>query len=309
MRERRDRPRHRRAARIRPRRGQLIAEAYRLPSEGEGIMGAAKVDFNPVAWGSVEWTNLVTLYLRAYESRSPRPILGDTAAAEAVERIDYDFKRIHRSSFPPTTQYLVVLRAKRLDDWCADFLHGHPDAVVVHLGCGLDGRAFRLDVPPSVLWFDVDQPGVIELRRQLYDDTERYRMIGSSVTDAQWLQQIPTGRPTLVVAEGLLMYLPESEVRKLLQRLTDRFDCGELLFDTLSRLAPLLSRVLTRGIIKWGIRDARALQAWNPRLRFLEQTSALADYPKIGSTPVRLIYKLSSAIGARDYDVLNRFEY
>lgn len=135
--------------------------------------------------GSVEWTNLVTLYLRAYESRSQRPILNDKAAASAVDRIEYDFKRIHRSSLPASNQYLVALRAKELDDWCADFLHRHPDSVVLHLGCGLDGRAFRLAVPASVLWFDLDQPGVIELRRRLYDETEHYQMIGSSVTELQ----------------------------------------------------------------------------------------------------------------------------
>jgi O-methyltransferase involved in polyketide biosynthesis len=269
----------------------------------------AKVDFSSVRWGSVEWTNLVTLYLRAYESRSRRPILGDQTAAEAVDRIDYDFKRIYRNSLPGANQYLVTLRAKQLDDWCSDFLARHPDAVVLHLGCGLDGRAFRLVPPPSVLWFDLDQPAVIELRRQLYDESDRYRMIGSSVTDPAWLDQIPTGRPTLVVAEGLLMYVPESEVRQLLERLTDRFDSGEMLFDTLSPLAPRLSKVLTKGIIKWGIRDVRDLQTWNPRLRFLEQKSAVADYAKIDSTPVRLIYKLQLAMPVPDYDVLSRFEY
>jgi O-methyltransferase involved in polyketide biosynthesis len=44
------------------------------------------IDFGDVRWGSVEWTNLGTLYLRAYESRPPAPILGDVAAAEAVDR-------------------------------------------------------------------------------------------------------------------------------------------------------------------------------------------------------------------------------
>jgi O-methyltransferase involved in polyketide biosynthesis len=180
---------------------------------------------------------------------------------------------------------------------------------VLHLGCGLDGRGFRLAPPPSVLWFDLDQPAVIELRRRLYDDTDSYRMIGSSVTDPQWLDHIPTGRPTLVVAEGLLMYLQESEVRQLLERLTDRFDSGELLFDTLSALAPRLSKVLTRGIITWGIRDARDIETWNPRVRFLEQTSMLAGYRQIESTPVRLIYWLSYATLARGYDMLNRFEF
>ena len=268
---------------------------------------ADKVDFNSVRWGSVEWTNLVTLYLRAYESRSRRPILGDHAAAEAVDRINYDFKRIHRSSLPASNQYLVVLRAKQLDDWCADFLRQHPDAVVLHLGCGLDGRAFRLGVPPSVLWFDVDKPSVIELRSRLYDDTEHYRMIGSSVTDPQWLDQIPTGHPTLVVAEGLLMYLRESEVRQLLERLTDRYS-GEMLFDTLSPLAPRLSKVLTKGIVKWGTGNVREMETWNPRLRFVEQTSTLAGYEKIETTAVRLIYKLAGT-PARRYDTLNRFKY
>jgi len=270
---------------------------------------AAKVDFSSVRWGSVEWTNLVTLYLRAYESRSRRSILGDHIAAEAVDRIDYDFKRIHRTSLPASNQYLVALRAKQLDDWCAAFLARHADAVVLHLGCGLDGRGFRLAPPPSVLWFDLDQPAVVELRRRLYDDTDSYRMIGSSVTDPQWLDHIPTGRPTLVVAEGLLMYLQESEVRQLLERLTDRFDSGELLFDTLSALAPRLSKVLTRGIITWGIRDARDIETWNPSLRFLERTSMLAGYRKIESTPVRLVYWLSYATLARGYDMLNRFEF
>jgi O-methyltransferase involved in polyketide biosynthesis len=267
---------------------------------------AAKVDFTSVRWGSVEWTNLVTLYLRAYESRSRRPILGDHAAAEAVDRIDYDFKRIHRMSLPASNQYLVALRAKQLDDWCADFLARHRDAVVLHLGCGLDGRVFRLAPPPSVLWFDIDQPAVVDLRRQLYDDTDRYRMIGSSVTDPQWLDLIPTGRPTLVIAEGLLMYLQETEVRQLLGRLTGRFDSGEMLFDTLPPIAPRMSKVFTKGITTWGIRDVRDLQTWNPRLRFLEQTSVLAGYAQIEATPVRLVYRLLRAL---PYDVLNRFEY
>jgi methyltransferase (TIGR00027 family) len=272
-------------------------------------MTTPKVDFSSVRWGSVEWTNLVTLYLRAYESRSHNPLLGDHTAAAAVDRIDYDFKRIHRNSLPASNQYLVVLRAKQIDDWCADFLARHPDAVVLHLGCGLDGRAFRLEVPPAVRWFDVDQPTVIELRRRLYDDTEHYRMIGSSVTDPQLLEQIPTGHPTLIVAEGLLMYLTESDVRQLLARLIDRFDSGEMLFDTLSALAPRLSKVLTKGIVTWGINDARELESWNPALRFVEHASATAGYQEIDSAVVRWIYRLQSVLPFPDYDTVNRFTF
>lgn len=268
-----------------------------------------KVDFSDVRWGSVEWTNLCTLYLRACESRSPAPILGDTAAAEAVQRIEYDWGRMDRTMWPATSQYMVTMRAKQFDDWCTDFLGRHRNAVVLHLGCGMDTRAFRLHPPQSAQWYDVDQPDVIALRRKLYDDCAGYRMIGSSVTDEAWLDEIPTDRPTLLVAEGLLMYLTEPEVRMLLQRVTDRFGAGELVFDTTSPLGPRLSRAFTKGITKWGISDVRDLQQWNPRLRFLEQTHVGALCARIPSAPIRLLWRLVYATPVRNFDVLNRFAF
>lgn len=268
-----------------------------------------KVDFSDVTWGSVEWTNLCTLYLRAYESRSPDPILGDTAAAEAVDRIEYDWDRMSRAMHPGSNQYLVSMRAKQFDDWSTGFLRRHPDAVVLHLGCGMDTRAFRLHPPEGVRWFDVDQPKVIALRRKLYDDRDGYRMIGSSVTDEAWLCEIPADRPTLVVAEGLVMYLVEPEVRALLQRLTDRFAGGELLFDTTSPLGPRLSRLFTKGITKWGICDAHDIERWNPRLRLLEQSSVGALRERIPSAPLRLLWRLVETTPLRNYDVLNRFVF
>jgi O-methyltransferase involved in polyketide biosynthesis len=272
-------------------------------------MTTTKVDFSAVRWGSVEWTNLGTLYLRAYESRSSEPILGDHAAADAVDRIDYDFARMHRAVQPWANQFLVALRAEQLDAWTLDFLRRHPNAVVLHLGCGLDARAFRVNPPATALWYDLDQPGVIELRRKLYEERDGYRMIGSSVTDVEWLDQIPTDRPALVIAEGLLMYLTESDVRELLGRLTDRFSSGEVVFDTLSSIGPRLSRIFSKGIVKWGTRDVRELEQWNLRLRFVEQTSSLDDYQAIPYLPQRLLYRLMYATPVRNYDVLNRFAF
>jgi O-methyltransferase involved in polyketide biosynthesis len=112
-----------------------------------------------------------------------------------------------------------------------------------------------------------------------------------------------------VVAEGLLMYLTERQVWELLQRLTDRFGSGEMLFDTLSPLGPRLSLLFTKGIVKWGIRDAREIETWNPRLRFLEQASALAGHEKIAETPQRRLYRLLYATPIRRYDMLNRFAF
>jgi O-methyltransferase involved in polyketide biosynthesis len=269
-----------------------------------------KVDFTGVQWGSVEWTNLCMLYLRACESRSAHPILGDHFAARDVARIDYDFRRIHRRVFPAFNQFGVALRGAKFDAWITDYLNDHPDAVVLHLGCGLHSRPFRLPVPEGVRWFDVDLPQVIALRRQLYAESETYRMVGSSVTDPGWLDELPTGGPVLVVAEGLLMYLTPADTTELLHRLIDRFDTGELLADLLSEWGPRLSRIFTSGLIKCGTRDGREITRWDARLRLIEDSPVVAGFDKIPLAPPRLLYRMTYGIPAwRNYDRLFRFAF
>src|SRR5690349_25082298 len=103
------------------------------------------------------------------------------------------------------------------------FLADQPEAVVLHLGCGLDARVYRIDPPATVDWYDLDYPPVIELRQQLLPNREHYILIGSSVTDLTWLEPIPRGRPVLVIAEGLVPYLIEADLRRLLTRVVDTF--------------------------------------------------------------------------------------
>ena len=269
-----------------------------------------KVDFTGVQWGSVEWTMLCLLYLRACESQLPQPILGDRFAAQDVARIDYDFKRIHRAVRPATNQFGVALRSSQFDAWITDFLNRHPDAVVLHLGCGMHSRAFRLPVPDGVRWFDIDLPQVIALRRQLYSESENYRMVGSSVTDPGWIDELPAGGPVLIVAEGLLMYLTPAEVTELLHRLVDRFDTGELLADLLSRWGPRLSKVFKPGVIKWGTRDGCEITRWDAQLRLIEDSPIMAGFEKIPLTRQRLLYRMMYAIRAtRNYDRIFRFEF
>jgi methyltransferase (TIGR00027 family) len=242
-------------------------------------MTAEKVDFTDIPWGSVQWTMLVTLYLRAYESHNQPSILDDRAAAEAVDRMK-------RAARPASTQYTVALRAKQFDEWTVDFLQRHPDAVVLHLGCGLDSRAFRLDLPAGVMWYDVDVPQVIELRRRVYDETDRYHMIASSVTETDWLEKIPSDRPLLMVAEGLLMYLKPEPVRQLLQRLTDRFSTGEMLFD----VGPVWGARLSK-MQNWGVGDVHEIERWNPRLQLMANVSVVDGYERIPDKGYRRLFR------------------
>jgi O-methyltransferase involved in polyketide biosynthesis len=235
----------------------------------------------------VTWTLLGTLYLRAYESRSERSILRDHYSAEAIAQIDYDFARLEKRVRPQGNQFLVALRAKQLDDWAADFLARHLDATVLHLGCGLDSRMLRLAPLPAVRWFDVDVPTVIELRRRFYPERDHYRMLGASVTDPGWLEQVPADRPVLIIAEGLLMYLEERDVRQLLQLLTDRFGSGELLVDV---LAPWLARL--SGPFRWGIWDPRQIERWNPRLHLVARVRFATHFAWIPDRGYRVLFQV-----------------
>lgn len=198
---------------------------------------------------------LATFYAKALDADFPKPILGDRYAKEIVERIDYDWKK---TTITPRRAPSVTTRSAHFDQWAREFLAAHPRSVVLHLGCGLDSRFFRLQPGPDVEWYDVDYPEVVALRTQLYPSRDHYRVVGASVTDAGWLAEIPADRPTLMLGEGLTMYLTEQDGTALLRRVVGRFASGELQFDAFNWLgikSQWLNTVVRRSgsTLRWAI--------------------------------------------------------
>jgi O-methyltransferase involved in polyketide biosynthesis len=258
---------------------------------------AEKVDFT-----GVRETLLATLYGRAVDARSADPILGDRFAGPLVDRIGYDFARTRITA---GTAGSVALRASLLDTWAREFLAGHPDAVVLHLGCGLDTRALRIAPGPDVSWYDIDYPDVIELRRRLAGGAAGgpggYTMIGSSVTDPAWLDRVPADRPVLVVAEGLLYYLRGDEGPALLRRITERFPGGEVMFDMVSRFglrlqglnAPLQA---SGASMSWAFDQPEELSAAVPGLRC---TAVLRSTALPGAGRLPPLFRLANRVAGR----------
>jgi O-methyltransferase involved in polyketide biosynthesis len=188
----------------------------------------------------------------------------DAGAEEAVRSIDYDFSRLH---IQEKTQVMLSVRGALIDAFTADFLRAHPDSTAVYLGCGLDARAKRLNMP-APLWYDLDFPEVIDVKRQLYPQMERYRLIGSSVTDWGWMERVESGgKPLLVIAEGLLMYLTDLEVQTLFVKLRDAFADVTFVFDAYSSMTakqakhhPSLKK--TGASIRWGVDAPAQMEAF-----------------------------------------------
>jgi O-methyltransferase involved in polyketide biosynthesis len=69
--------------------------------------------------------------------------------------------------------------------------------------------------------------------------------VATSATDPYWLDEIPADRPVLLLAEGISMYLTETEGVALLNHAVDRFPSGELQIDFYNWLAIKTQRVHT----------------------------------------------------------------
>jgi O-methyltransferase involved in polyketide biosynthesis len=240
-------------------------------------------------------TLLITLYAKAQPGN---PLFFDPTARDILSRVEYDFARLR---VPYKTVVLICQRAKKLDSVTRDFLREYPGGVVVQLGCGLDSRFWRVD-DGRVEWYDLDMPPVMALREQFFAPSERYHTISSSVTQLEWVDKVAAaGRPVLVVAEGLLMYLDEADVRQLVLRLQETFPGCRLIADVFSRQTarsatghPSLKQ--TGATIGWGMDDPRELEAWAPGLRLLEEWY-FTDDPDLArlSFGYRVAYRLAGA--------------
>jgi O-methyltransferase involved in polyketide biosynthesis len=94
-------------------------------------------------------TLFITLYIRATESQRPDALIEDKKAEMLVKKISedglYDFSRIKSIHLSEENKLVITLRNRQFDRYARIFLARHPDAVVVHIGCGLDTRFERVD--------------------------------------------------------------------------------------------------------------------------------------------------------------------
>lgn len=239
-------------------------------------------------------TLLIPLYGRAQMSKTG--LFYDEDAEHAVAQINYDFSRLH---IQQKTQVMLSIRGMLIDDATKMFLREHPDSTVLYLGCGLDARAKRLGFPAD-LWYDLDFPQVIELKKQLFEETEHYKYIPSSVTDWDWMDQVADhGRPVLVIAEGLLMYLSGQEVETLLFKLRDRFKDVTMIFDAYSGLTarhaknhPSLKQ--TGASIQWGIDSPSQVEAFGDGI-IHQKTLYLTDAGAVRRLPIgyRMMFRFA----------------
>lgn len=186
---------------------------------------------------SVNKTLYIPLYGKAYVSRRGL-FLKDSKAEEIWAAEGFPLKGKARSKW---LALYMGIRSAVFDDWTRQQMKDHPEAVVIHLGCGMDSRCARVGTGDHN-WYDVDFPQVIAERKRYFSESEQYRMLSGDAREKNWLGAIPEAKTAIVIMEGISMYLTAEERKAVMENLGGRFEKVALLVDCYSDLAAKLSR-------------------------------------------------------------------
>ncbi len=256
-------------------------------------------------FSDVEATSLLTLYGRSIESQSQDPILVDENAERITRQIDEVIagssepllRMLHQRRIDPRLVVHVALRAQKYDEYARDFIARFPAGAVVNLGCGMDTRFQRID-DGQVIFFDLDLPEVIRFKQSFLQETDRYRMLAGSMFEESWLDKVAAaGRnPLIFLVEGVFMYLPEEDVKRLVLSLQSRFPGSELVCEVVNERwthgiwKTLASRKMQRQLklgkgteYNFGISSAEEMESWSTGIHFIERWSYFETrHPKLG---------------------------
>lgn len=162
----------------------------------------------------------VALY-RAMETERPdahfRDPFARRLAGERGEAIAKSLPRFRSGLWP------MVVRTCVFDELILRAVEKEGFDSVVNLAAGLDARPYRMPLPASIRWFDVDLPEILaDKQRTLAGERPvcPYQREAIDLRDVAarraFFERVGRqSRKTLIVAEGLLVYLTEAEVASL----------------------------------------------------------------------------------------------
>lgn len=178
-------------------------------------------------------------YFRAVESERPDALFNDRhARVLAGER----GRRIAERLPQGPLSWSIAVRTKVFDELILEAIELRGVRTVVNLAAGLDTRPYRLPLPEHVRWFEVDLPELVESKSEALQherprcQLERIQLDLADPTERRALfsRLAAESSRTLIVTEGLLVYLEEEVVTSLATDLRQYFPHGLWLLENVS---------------------------------------------------------------------------
>ena len=122
-----------------------------------------------------------------------------------------------------TNAWAIIVRTCVLDEIILKTVERHRVDAVINLAAGFDTRPYRLPLPSSLHWIEVDLPEIIdEKAKKLMNESPQCRLshVKLDLADIPLRRTffsclVPEVRQILVVTEGLLVYLTAEQVASL----------------------------------------------------------------------------------------------
>ena len=218
---------------------------------------------------NINKTLYIPLYGKSYVSKKGL-FLDDKKAEEIWKAEGFSLKGKSRSKW---LAYYMGIRSAVFDDWLKQQMVKMSNAVIIHIGCGMDSRVIGVGTQ-NHNWYDVDFPEVIEERKRYYAETDNYRMIAGDARDCRWLTDIKENKNAIVVMEGVSMYLTIEEMQSLTNSLCNHFENLVLLVDAYTSFAAKMSKrrnpINEVGVTEvYGIENPQAYQ--NKEFAFVKE--------------------------------------
>jgi methyltransferase (TIGR00027 family) len=164
-------------------------------------------------------TALMTAACRAMETERPDGLIRDPFAAQLAGARGMAIARALTGL--ETMCFGIGIRSRFLDELLLDTIPAHGIATVLSVGAGLDTRPWRLELPATLRWIEVDFPDMLDYKDSIMASVTpkcHRERLSADVNEASGRESVfaaAGGGPTLMITEGLLMYLPAATIEAL----------------------------------------------------------------------------------------------
>ena len=187
---------------------------------------------------NVDKTLYIPLFGKALVSKKGI-IIDDPMAEQIWGQVQFKLKGKAKSKW---LAYYMGMRSAVFDEWTANQMAKNPNAVILHLGCGLDSRFVRVG-KNAKQWVDVDLDKVIQQRKNFYQPQRNYQMLGADISENGFVDALPQAQGAIVILEGVSMYLTNQTLQQLFAKLKDKYCNISILVDCYTPFAVKMSKV------------------------------------------------------------------
>jgi methyltransferase (TIGR00027 family) len=209
---------------------------------------------------SVSDTALLVAHHRAMESARPDALFHDHFAERLAGERGAQIAR--KLPWGKRIAWSTVTRTVLMDELVLR-LAGQGVDTVLNLAAGLDSRPYRLALPASLRWVEIDLPAMTAFKTEMLAGEEprcRLGRVGVDLRDhaarrRALAEQAARAKKALAITEGLLIYLDESIVSELARDLYEQTAIQYWMTD-------LASPIIVKRMQKWWGKQMKAAGAW-----------------------------------------------